>query len=232
MTIGDTVFVRWYGKILEGMIVENSEVNPLLASMIIVRVPVQGVRTSALFTPDHVYPTAELAGAKEHIKVVPTVEASKVTHEVTHEVTHPSEAWKRLQEFKKANRDEEFTPAEAKNKTFEVTVSTLQDVLPADDRKHIEAFKQANWDYERNHIRIDKLEEFYQLWRMYMVPFGYVDDTKYQKEETVTVTEVKVWPAENPVSKRDTPSRAKLTKKQLNSTGEINYGDVTQLSIF
>lgn len=202
MNIGDTVFVRWYGKILEGMIVENSEVNPLLASMIIVRVPVQGVRTSALFTPDHVYPTAELAGMKEHIKVVPMVEASKVTHEVT----HPSEAWKRLQEFKK-----------------------------------------ANWDEERNHIKLTALNDFYELWRQSVAEkMGYRDYPKHPY-----VPEFNGWhPVEpKPVApiidnaikeikkaqvtiKKNIPAAPKLSKKQLKSTGEINYGDVTQLSIF
>ncbi len=120
MTIGDTVFVRWYGKIVEGMIVVNNEVDKNLASMVVVRMPVQGVRAEALFMPNHVYPTPELAAAKEHIKavpanmptVVPTVEAST------------SIAWQRLEEFKK-----------------------------------------ANWDHERNHIKLCALREFYDLWK-------------------------------------------------------------------
>lgn len=99
MTIGDTVFVRWYGKIVEGMIVENNEVTPALASMVVVRIHIQGVRASALFTPDHVYPSAELAGMKEHIKVVPTSEAKTDSNE--------SEFWRKLQEFKLANWDSE-----------------------------------------------------------------------------------------------------------------------------
>lgn len=103
MTIGDTVFVRWYGKIVEGMIVENNEVTPALASMVVVRIPVQGVRASALFTPDHVYPSAELAGMKELIKVVPTVVP---TSEVTTD-SNESELWSKLQEFKLANWDTE-----------------------------------------------------------------------------------------------------------------------------
>lgn len=107
MTIGDTVFVRWYGKIVEGMIVENNEVTPALASMVVVRIPVQGVRASALFTPDHVYSSAELAGMKEHIKVVPTESPTFVpTAEATpNDVL--SEAWRKLQEFKLANWDTE-----------------------------------------------------------------------------------------------------------------------------
>ena len=49
------------------------------------------------------------------------------------------------------------------------------DVLPADDREMIETFKCDNWDQEHNHLRIDKLDEFYQLWREAMTPFGFVE---------------------------------------------------------
>ena len=107
MTIGDTVFVRWYGKIVEGMIVENSEVTPALASMVVVRIPVQGVRASALFTPDHVYPSAELAGMKEHIKVVPTVVPTVVLTSEAKTDSNESELWRKIQEFKLANWDTE-----------------------------------------------------------------------------------------------------------------------------
>lgn len=93
--------MRWYGKIVEGMIVENSEVTPALASMVVVRIPVQGVRASALFTPAHVYPSAELAGMKEHIKVVP---AEKPINTPSVEA-ETSELYRRLQEFKLANWD-------------------------------------------------------------------------------------------------------------------------------
>ena len=182
-----TVFVRWYGNILEGELLEGEYLG-----MKQVRIPLDGHKPIALYTPEHVYQfmAEALAG------------------------------------------HEEFTPAEVKNKKFEVTIDPQPDVLPADDRQSIEAFKQANWDHKRNHIQIDKLEEFYQLWRMYMVPFGYTDDTKRQETKTVTLTEVAVWPAEKPVSKRDTPTRPKLTKKQKNSTGVIEYADSTLLSIF
>lgn len=49
------------------------------------------------------------------------------------------------------------------------------DVLPADDREMIEAFKREGWDQEHNHLRIDKLDEFYRLWREAMRPFGFVE---------------------------------------------------------
>lgn len=54
-------------------------------------------------------------------------------------------------------------------------IPVMSDVLPTDDREMIEKFKRENWDQERNHLRIDKLNEFYQLWRMAMRPFGFVE---------------------------------------------------------
>ncbi len=49
------------------------------------------------------------------------------------------------------------------------------DPLVSDDRETIEAFKRDNWDQEHNHLRIDKLDEFYWLWREAMTPFGFVE---------------------------------------------------------
>lgn len=49
------------------------------------------------------------------------------------------------------------------------------DPLVSDDRETIETFKRDNWDQEHNHLRIDKLESFYWLWREAMTPFGFVE---------------------------------------------------------
>lgn len=46
---------------------------------------------------------------------------------------------------------------------------------PADDYLNLEIFKRDNWDQEHNHLRIDKLDEFYRLWREAMRPFGFVE---------------------------------------------------------
>ena len=148
MTIGDTVFVRWYGKIVEGMIVENSEVTPALASMVVVRIPVQGVRASALFTPDHVYQSAELAGMKEHIKVVPTVVPTSEAKTDNDE----SEIWCKLQEFKLANWDAEHNHIKlsALNEFYELWKACSKPILiipklsDADINKLAEEF--ANYD--------------------------------------------------------------------------------------
>lgn len=49
------------------------------------------------------------------------------------------------------------------------------DILPADDRIQLETFKRDNWDHEHGHLRTDKLDEFYLMWREMMRPFGFVD---------------------------------------------------------
>lgn len=43
------------------------------------------------------------------------------------------------------------------------------------DMQRVENFKYGNWDQEHKHLRIDKLDEFYRLWREAMRPFGFVE---------------------------------------------------------
>ena len=129
-----------------------------------------------------------------------------------------------------------------------------KDVLSADDRETIEAFKRDNWDHEHNHLRIDKLDEFYKLWREAMTPFGFVEaeasvTLPSHKEEPVSAEAPKrivsdermeelkqqlkekldklpePHPAPKPVSK-------KPSKKMLRSTGKQQFNDSTQLSLF
>ncbi len=172
MTIGDTVFVRWYGKIVKGMIVDNNEVAPALASMVVVRIPAQGVRASALFTPDHVYSSAELAGMKEHIKVVPTESPTFVpTAEATpNDVL--SEAWRKLQEF-----------------------------------------KLANWDTERNHIKLSALNEYYDMWKEYVAgKCGYRDYFKTIYETRKIVSDEKMAELKSQIKKALAPAKPKPRK--------------------
>lgn len=123
-----TVYVRWYGKVLEGELLDGDYLG-----MKQVRIPLDGHYPVALFTPAHVYQAAN----------------------------HPD-----LLEFK---------PRSVKNDVFEVKVSTPSDIMPGYDRLGIEAFKEAYWDHKRNHLRIDKFDEFYQLWRMSLTPLGYAE---------------------------------------------------------
>ena len=216
------VYVKWYGRVLEGELLDGEYLG-----MKQVAIPLDGHKPTALFSPGHAYNTQAEALAGH----------------------------------------EEFSPAEARNKTFEVVMDPRPHpyanipqhpfpqgpTIPVPCQKYIELelFKQKHWDQEHNHLQVEYLEEFYQLWRDYM---AMVLPMKYPKQPTlamkamameapltdeeamqptkriVTLTEEAYWPATELVSKYDTPS--KLTKKQKQSTGVIEYTDATQLSIF
>ena len=65
-TEGQTVYVLWYGKVLQGNVVRENDMMGMTA----VRIPLQGQHPIALFTPGHVYDTADEA---ENSKSVPKV---------------------------------------------------------------------------------------------------------------------------------------------------------------
>lgn len=68
-TEGQTVFVPWYGKVLQGNVVRENDMMGMTA----VRIPLQGQHPIALFTPGHVYDTADDA---ENSKSVPKIAKS------------------------------------------------------------------------------------------------------------------------------------------------------------
>ena len=148
-----TVYVRWYGKVLEGELLDGERMG-----MKEVRIPLDGHHPVALFTPGHIYQSAaEIEGSNgKDAKAGLPQPAEPVC------LGHGGgECHKNVEE-----------------KTFggpRKSTSTT-DPLPSDDRQGIEAFKQANWDHVCNHLRIDMLDEFYQLWRMVMVPSGRVSN--------------------------------------------------------
>lgn len=61
------VFVRWYGSILQGEVVENQE-KGILSGMVAVRIQVQGAKATALFVPEHVYESMDAASASYPVK--------------------------------------------------------------------------------------------------------------------------------------------------------------------
>ena len=125
-TEGQTVFVPWYGKVLQGIVVREKD----LMGMTAVRIPLQGQHPIALFTPGHIYDTEEAAGISESVPKVAT------------------------------------------------SVPKISENVPkVSELSQLEAFKKANWDTERNHLRTDALDEFYFLWKMEHTPFGYVETT-------------------------------------------------------
>lgn len=111
-----TVYVNWYGKMLQGEVVENRRTDSL-ADMVAVRIPLMGCHPVALFTPQHVYTSPEqIAGYSLIVSEKPS--------KVSSTVQNPSAAWQRIQ-----------------------------------------AFKASHWDEARGHLKVDALDEFYQMWR-------------------------------------------------------------------
>ena len=215
---GTTVYVHWYGKLLQGTVVNNHD----LMGMVAVRIPLMGGHPVALFTPAHVYASAEEAqqsASTLHQSTTPaaSVDGSPVCCRTT--ATSPSTAWQAIQHF-----------------------------------------KQEHWDAAHNHLRVDALEGYYQLWRAAIaakngftiapaeVPTVSVDlgspdgdksgiiiiDTDTGEILPELPPEVEHHPivSEERYQELKQKMPAKLTKKQLRSTGRIHYTDSIQPSIF
>ena len=144
-TEGQTVFVPWYGKVLQGNVVRENDMMGMTA----VRIPLQGQHPIALFTPGHVYDTADDA---ENSKSVPKIAKSvpKIAKSV------PKIA-------KSVPEIEENVPKYAES------------VPKVAETSQCEAFRKAHWDTGRNHLRTDSLDEFYSLWKMEHTPHGHIE---------------------------------------------------------
>ena len=209
---GTTVYVHWYGKLLQGTVVNDND----LMGMVAVRIPLMGGHPVALFTPAHVYASAEESQLKPATTVPAASPAGKTPRPFPASSTKdsPSTAWQAIQHF-----------------------------------------KQEHWDAAHNHLRVDALEEFYQLWRAAIAakngftiapadpPTVAVDPgTPDGDRSSIIVTDVStgaivpyaaVSQQPQPLIKTtDQVVSAKLTKKQKNSTGRIQYTDSIQTSIF
>lgn len=104
------------------------------------------------------------------------------------------------------------------------------DVLPAIDREQIEAFKRDNWDHQHNHLRTDKLDEFYQLWRMLMVPFGYVETVP--KCGTPVKAILPMAPPSEPPKRIVSDERMEELRKELKKAVKPQRKEPVQLSLF
>lgn len=206
MNVGDTVFVWWYGKAVQGMVVENKEVTPMLSSMMVVRIPIQGVHASALFMPKNVFATEELLLAKHNV----------------------------------------FTPAEAKNKQFEApTAVNHPDVGPScsevvsnlilqQAKTNLDVFKKSHWDHEHNHIRIDAINEFYDLWVDYMCTrTGAMKQTKNVKQMAIEAPSTPKEAAQ-PIKRVVSDKKMESLKQQLKTTlkPKKKQPEYIQLSLF
>lgn len=201
-----TVYVRWYGNVVQGELIDGE-----CMGMKQVRIPLDGHHPIALFTPGHVYDSPEQVTENSSINPRKSAEISKKAPIIAKNgpVVSP--------------KPEMFSP---------------KDILSADDRDMIEAFKRDNWDHERGHLRIDKLDEFYKLWRIAMTPFGFVEaeapkwivsDEKMEELKQQLKEKLGKLPEPHPAPK---PVSKKPSKKMLRSTGQQQFNDSTQLSLF
>ena len=194
-----TVYVRWYGNVVQGELLDGE-----CMGMKQVRIPLDGHKPIALFTPGHVY---------EAIEAVPTC----------YPVKDPNIA---ISEMIKGHY--EISQKESVAEFIEHTI----------DMQRVENFKRDNWDQEHNHLRIDKLDEFYKLWRIAMTPSGFVEaeapkrivsDEKMEELKQQLKEKLDKLPEPHPAPK---PVRQKPSKKMLRSTGVQQFNDSTQLSLF
>lgn len=194
-----------------GNIVQGELLDGEYLGMKQVRIPLDGHHPIALFTPGHVYDSPEQIAEKSSINPQKSAEIPEKAQIIAKE------------EPKISQKPEIFSP---------------KDLLPADDRETIEAFKRDNWDHEHNHLRIDKLDEFYKLWRMAMTPFGFVEaeapklivsDEKMEELKQQLKEKLDKLPEPQPAQK---PVGQKSSKKMLRSTGQQQFKDSTQLALF
>lgn len=251
--LGTIVYVNWYGKVVPAEVIDRKGHCdwPPFADWIPVRMEipgsdgkpiVPGCKNISMYHMHHVYATPEEAQA----------------------------AWQQYQE-EYANR---HAPAAVDTP---VTVPdgspsgvTHPDIAPSAGefvtltvaKQRYINFKAEHWDQEHNHLQVDALEEFYQLWRTCIAlkrgmqvtmpvastpvesvavtqqPVVSVDIGSPDGDRSATVivdTETgEILPelpktAPLPQPSQDIP---KPTKKQLRSTGRIQYRDTIQTSIF
>ena len=144
-TEGQAVYVLWYGKVLQGNVVRENDMMGMTA----VRIPLQGQHPIALFTPGHVYDTADDA------------EISKSVQKIAKSVPKIAKSVPEIEES--VPEIEESVPKYSEN------------VPKVSETSMCDAFKESHWDNERNHLRTDSLDEFYFLWKMEHTPFGYTE---------------------------------------------------------
>ena len=134
------VYVRWYGKVLQGELLDGEYLG-----MKQVRIPLDGVRPVALFAPEHIYDTADCVG--------------------------------------------ETTLAIEPQGTLEPAGDVAGTVVEAEGP--VKMFVRDNWDETHQCVRVDKLEEFYQLWRSVHTSTYTYPDYPVEQQTIPVIKEVK-----------------------------------------
>lgn len=211
--VGTTVYVRWYGKLLQGTVVNDND----LMGMVAVRIPLMGTHPVALYTPSHVYTSAD--EAQQAPPRYASVSDSPVCCRTT--ATNPSKAWQAIQNFKQEHWDTSHNRLriEALAEFYQlwrtavaakqgITIApTVPSGLPADSPTV--SVDPGFPDGERSSITITDVATGT------IVPYAAVSQQPQPLIESL-----------------DQVVPAKLNRQQLRSTSRIQYPDSIQTSIF
>lgn len=244
--VGTPLFVQWYGHIVQVEAIDRAKhcTHPWSDEWIPVEMEVPdsngkpivpGCKNISMFHMHHVYATAE-----EAQEAWDKYQEDSNKRHATAPVVPPS-----VPELPPPSVDHpDIGPSAGEFVTLEIA-----------KQRYIN-FKAEHWDHEHNHLQVDALEEFYALWRTCIAlkrgmqvtmplasapnepPFVAVDPGSPDGDHSATIivdTETgEILPelpkaAPLPQPSQDIP---KPTKKQLRSTGRIQYRDTIQTSIF
>ena len=129
------VYVRWYKEVVEGTIVREND----MFGMTLVEIPIQGVKVKTLYSPKHIYKTAQEA-CGEYPKTFPTPEMFQ----------HPS--------FANVGATVSKAIDDAKRAYGEVKLY---------GREHLDKFLKDHWDLERNMLQLEYWQEYDRIFHAY-----------------------------------------------------------------
>ena len=108
------------------------------------------------------------------------------------------------------------------------TVSATPVTSPSDAWQRKEQFKADHWDYERGHLQLEYIDEFYQLWRDAIAAKRGISTMPAEATTQRIVSDYHM--EELKAQLKETFK--KPTAKQKRSTGRIEFQDSVQTSIF
>ena len=212
---GTTVYVHWYGKLLQGTVVNDHD----LMGMVAVRIPLMGGHPVALFTPAHVYNSPEEPQPKPAAAVSAASPAGKSPDHsqpfpAPSTKDNPSYACQILQKFKQEHWDQQHNHIltahlEDFYQLWRTAVPPSKAPPPPPAEAPTVSVDPGSSDGDRSSITITDVTTDT------IVPYAAVS----QQPQPLIKTHDQVVPV-------------KLTKKQLRSTARIQYTDSIQTSIF
>ena len=133
--MNEEVYVSWYKKVVEGTIVKRED----LFGMVAVSIPIQGVQSTALFQPDHVYKSMQEACGEY-----------PVHYPTPAEMIHPA------------------LPGESVAKVIKEAIDEARKIQEDDGYAKLQQFKVEHWNHERNMLQLDYWQEYDKMFHAYM----------------------------------------------------------------